>query len=360
MDTQITRLQRYNNLDALRTIAAIGVICMHVRANIGFDVAVWGGTADYVVNTLIAQMGGFVQLFFILSGFSMCCGYYERIKNNEISLNKFYSRRYERILPFFALLVLIDLVVSLVFDGGISAGSIAEAFANLTLMFGFYTTSGMSVIGVGWTLGIIFGFYILFPFFVYLIWNKKRAWFSFAITCVIYVLCCEYFDSGSSLMFRWMCYFVLGGLMYLYKDSIVRFFERKTWLGVVFVLVGFAVVYMIPFSGEGTTETIVGLIKNIIGYGMMIIGALCPDTKLLSNPVSKFVSGVSFEIYLAHMMVFRVIDKLGLATIAGETLVSYILVCIGTTGGALVFAKAYQCVEGIVKKRYEESFTLQT
>lgn len=30
--------KRYNNLDALRTIAAIGVVCMHIRANIGFDV----------------------------------------------------------------------------------------------------------------------------------------------------------------------------------------------------------------------------------------------------------------------------------------------------------------------------------
>ncbi|MCD7847486.1 MAG: acyltransferase [Oscillospiraceae bacterium] len=351
MEVQVTNRQRYNNLDGLRTIAAIGVICMHVRANIGFDVAVWGGTANYVVNSLIAQMGGFVQLFFILSGFSMCCGYYERIKNNEISLNKFYSRRYERILPFFALLVLIDLAVSLVFDGGISAGSLAEAFADLTLMFGFYTTSGMSVIGVGWTLGVIFGFYILFPFFVYLIWNKKRAWFSFAITCVIYVLCCEYFDSGNSLVFMWMCYFVLGGLIYLYKDSIVSFFERKAWLGILFVFVGFAVVYMIPFSGEGATETIVRLLKSMIGYGMMISGALCSDIKLLSNPISKFVSGVSFEIYLAHMMIFRVIDKLGLTTIAGKTLISYIIVCIGTIGGALIFATAYQYVETIIRKR---------
>ena len=70
--------QRYNNLDGLRTIAAIGVILMHVRANIGFEI-IGGGVSDYIINRLIAGMGTFVQLFFIMSGFSMCCGYYVKI-----------------------------------------------------------------------------------------------------------------------------------------------------------------------------------------------------------------------------------------------------------------------------------------
>jgi hypothetical protein len=66
-------------------------------------------------------------------------------------VNNFYNKRYLKILPFFALLVLMDVAVSLMLDGGITVGKIYEAFAKLTLMFGFYTTSGMSVIGVGWT-----------------------------------------------------------------------------------------------------------------------------------------------------------------------------------------------------------------
>lgn len=172
-------MKRYGNLDGLRTIAALGIVLMHVRANIGYIIVSGRGT-DYIINQLIPQLSSFVCLFFIISGFSMCCGYYERIKNNEITLNSFYGKRYRRILPFFSLLVLMDLAVKLLLEGRLAIYDIYEAFADLTLMFGFLPTSNISVIGVGWTLGVIFGFYILFPFFVFLIWTRKRAWIGFA------------------------------------------------------------------------------------------------------------------------------------------------------------------------------------
>lgn len=59
-----------------------------------------GGT-DYLINRLVPHLSSYVYLFFIISGFGMCCGYYEKIKNNEITLNNFYSKRYRKILPFF-------------------------------------------------------------------------------------------------------------------------------------------------------------------------------------------------------------------------------------------------------------------
>ncbi len=36
-------MRKYNNLDGLRTLAAVGVVCMHVLTNIGFKVS-GGGT----------------------------------------------------------------------------------------------------------------------------------------------------------------------------------------------------------------------------------------------------------------------------------------------------------------------------
>jgi peptidoglycan/LPS O-acetylase OafA/YrhL len=41
---------------------------------------------------IISSLGMFVLLFMIISAFSMCCGYYDRIKNNLISPKAFYGR----------------------------------------------------------------------------------------------------------------------------------------------------------------------------------------------------------------------------------------------------------------------------
>lgn len=342
-------MRKYNNLDGLRTFAAGGVVCMHVRTNIGFKIS-GGEYTDYLINSLIAQFGTFVQLFFIISGFGMCCGYYEKMKHQKISLNDFYNKRYSRILPFFALLVLMDLAVSLVLDGGITVGKIYEAFANLTLMFGSYTTSGMSVIGVGWALGVIFGFYILFPFFVYLVWTKKRAWMTLIITMVISYISEVHFAAGKSLCFPWLCYFVAGGLIYLYRVELEEL-VKYIWVGITVTILGFILVFMVQLPVEGNLTILLGTSKELIGLSMIVIGAMCADTKLWCNPASKFISEVSFEIYLAHMMVFRMIEKAGLTRIVRETRLTYLIVCILTIVGVLMFAVLYKTIETKIRKR---------
>lgn len=47
-------MKRYGNIDGLRTIAALGVVLMHVRANIGYKIVSGGGT-DYLINRLAAR-----------------------------------------------------------------------------------------------------------------------------------------------------------------------------------------------------------------------------------------------------------------------------------------------------------------
>lgn len=109
-ETQIKN--HYDNIDGLRAIAAIGVLIMHVMANGAFTIA------DNPIKNVIGSFGVFVQLFFLISGFGLCCGYYERIKNNGISLNSFFNKRYLKIFPYFALLVLIDVAITLITNGG--------------------------------------------------------------------------------------------------------------------------------------------------------------------------------------------------------------------------------------------------
>lgn len=95
---------RFDNLDGLRAISCIGIIGYHVKKWTEMPL---GGIGGRIVSTLTQ----FVPLFLILSGFGMFCGYYERIKNNQISMNDFYIKRYKKLFPYMAFVLLLYVMI---------------------------------------------------------------------------------------------------------------------------------------------------------------------------------------------------------------------------------------------------------
>lgn len=77
----------------------------------------------------------------IISGFAMCYDYYEKIIFNKITLVQFYSKRYAKIWPYFAMLCVLDFIISP------SMGTLYEVFANLTLCFWLLPDANITVIG---------------------------------------------------------------------------------------------------------------------------------------------------------------------------------------------------------------------
>ena len=71
----------------------------------------------------------FIQLLLILSGFAMFCGYYERIKNNQISPNDFYKKRYKKLFPYMTFVLLIYILIERMIPSTI------EALTESTLIF---------------------------------------------------------------------------------------------------------------------------------------------------------------------------------------------------------------------------------
>lgn len=113
-------------------------------------------------------------------------------------IETFYKRRYEKLWPFFALLCILDVVISP------SANSVYEIFANLTMLQGLLPNPQISVVGVSWTLAVIFVFYLLFPFFCFLLFSKKRAWFGFIIAGIYNILCQLYFFDEQHVLGNFM------------------------------------------------------------------------------------------------------------------------------------------------------------
>lgn len=222
--------ERYGTIDGLRMIACIGIMMMHIQANNNYEIT------GYFYNTVIPSFTNFVFLFMTVSAFGMCCGYYEKVMNQTISLSDFYAKRFKKILPFFGVLVLIDVVISP------SRAALFEAFADLTLLFGFLPNAGnISVIGVGWFLGLVFVFYLCFPFFCVLLANKKRAWISFAVSLLYNFVCAEYFEVGRSNILYSACFFLAGELIYLYRKELTKI---SSYITAVFAAASIVVYYL--------------------------------------------------------------------------------------------------------------------
>ena len=83
--------------------------------------------------------------------------------------------------------------------------------------------------------------------------------------------------------------------------------------------------YIVPHS-IGTLK--INEMLVLVLYALWIIYAIGTTSKLFCNRVTKFISGISMEIYLSHMLCFRVIDKIGVTRLFGTGIFSYIFVII--------------------------------
>ena len=82
--------ERYGAIDSLRMIACIGIMMMHLQANNNYEIT------GYFYNTVIPSFTNFVFLFMTVSAFGMCCGYYEKVMKQTISLSDFLCQAIQK------------------------------------------------------------------------------------------------------------------------------------------------------------------------------------------------------------------------------------------------------------------------
>lgn len=312
-----TKVDRYEGIDGLKAYAIIGIILMHVLASGKYDL---GGC---IFEQLIPAFTNLVFLFMMVSGFGMCCGYYQKIVDQRISVEDFYKKRYVKIWPYFALLCVLDLVISP------SKESLFEVFANMTLCQGLLPNAKISVIGVSWTLAVIFVFYMLFPFFCFLIGNKKRAWGVAVVALVFNWLCGDYFNTGRTNIVYDAIYFIAGGLIFLYRKELTRFASKhKVIAGAVLLIATIAYFVLGDFTITMLFFCVAALIYTLG----------CNRGGILANPLVKFLGSICFEIYLCHMVIYRMLEKLHLVHLFGNGLLAYIFTAVAVICGSVVFS----------------------
>lgn len=283
-----TKADRYEGIDGLKAYAIMGIALMHVLANGEY------GIGGFVFERLIPSFTNLVFLFMMVSGFGMCCGYYQKIIDQKISVEDFYKKRYIKIWPYFALLCALDFIISP------SKESLFEIFANLTLCQGLLPNMRIEVIGVSWTLAVIFVFYMLFPFFCFLIGNKKRAWGVAVVALVFNLLCGTYFFDGNHIVDAFSVgftprlnivydaiYFIAGGSIFLYREELAEFAAKyKVIAGAVLLIA--TVAY---FALGGSTLTMLFFCVAALVY---TLGCKRGGYWSIQSPSSSVVSASRF------------------------------------------------------------------
>lgn len=344
----IKRGQHFGGIDGLRTISCFLIIAMHIKANSSYQIN------SFFYNKVVDSWTMLVFLFLIISGFTMSVGYYQKIKNNSIDVETFYKKRIYKSFPFFALLITIDLL----YDFNIN--NLIEGITELTFLFGLLPNNNLSVIGVSWTLGVIFLFYFLFPFFVFLIRDKKSAWFSLAISIVLNQFCQNYFFTSKFVVNDFpyrhafifcLPFFIVGGIIYLYLEEIVNLSKlMKFTLGFV-TLVSIPIYYIIP-------DNYGGIYKPLIIFGTWLTFAVSGKNGFLDNRFMAFFSKISFEMYLAQMLIFRLIEKTIGIYVLGSNVWSYLITFVLTILGLVCFIKLYKLIEKRVKELFVKNGVL--
>ena len=120
-----------------------------------------------------------------------------------------------------------------------------------------------------------------------------------------------------------------GGVVFLYKNPLEEFAKSKKFFVELLAVISVCSYFII---GANTfTLLFVCVMFLLCALGIERNG-------ILINPVTTFISSISFEIYLCHMMIYRAIEKLNFTHLVSNDVVSYVITCIGTILGSVFFA----------------------
>lgn len=162
--------QHYAYIDALRGLAFMGVLSLHVRQRTGDPLPV-------LLEQLAMQGGRGVQLFFVISSLTLILSCRSRFDREHRPLSNFFLRRFFRIVPMFWF----GLVFYFCLEGWASRYEAPAGIgwwhliSTATLTHGWHPTSINSVVPGGWSIAVEMTYYLLIPLLVVWVVNLRRA-----------------------------------------------------------------------------------------------------------------------------------------------------------------------------------------
>jgi len=328
----VISMDRQRNLgfvDALRGVAILMVIVTHVSPATPDVSGLMSSLCSY------GRMG--VQLFFVLSAFTLCLTYADRT-NDPYSVSKFYIRRYLRIAPMYYFGILFYTSLAIV-DGGIESISYTNVGWHFSLLHGLNMAAFNNVVPGGWSIGVEFIFYLIFPFVFNLVHGSFR-WvvIVLALSIIISLGLYSYFvfyiklDINAYSLGYWnfvnqLPVFIVGFLLYIHFSS-SNAEPSSIVLNVIFF--GFTAISLLLYMLKPKFSTVFIPIASAISFYALAI--LFSKYSFLANGALRAIGKVSFSMYLIHFVVIDIVTTFGFGFLApnAKLLLNYLVVTIIT------------------------------
>lgn len=166
----IVQTQYYPFIDGLRGLAVLMVLALHTSMT-------GPPLAQETLRALVSNGRKGVQLFFILSAFTLFSTSFQRFPHEKHPARNFYIRRAFRILPLWWMCI--GLYAFAYQHLGIHFDSLApsawEVLLDASFLFGFSPTHMRPIVAGGWSLFIEESFYWFLPLLFGYVNNIERA-----------------------------------------------------------------------------------------------------------------------------------------------------------------------------------------
>ncbi len=319
-------------LDGLRGIAVLLVLWYHV-----WEIS-WAPapmpSLQFIPETGFAG----VDLFFYISGFVIAYPFVAALARGEAppQWGHFAYRRAIKILPSYVLCIVV--LIAIGYARFANAGdALRDVVTHLLFIHTWWSSTYGSINGVLWTLAVEVQFYAVFPLlwlcFKRVPWLTAGAMVAISLVYRSYAAQCCYHTFMEQLIDNLPGYLDIFAAGMISAHLFVRWREaRRAWTPAVATLAaiaGFAMLtvllqnlWSVRTADQWSTvwqihnRTLVGVAFTFMGLGSLL--AVRAWQRLLANPLLLFFAAISYNLYLYHQALARLMLQWRVPPYAGS------------------------------------------
>lgn len=296
--------QYYKSFDILKFVCAIVIACVYHYQNDFPDVTLFANLP--FVNRLSVYGYMLVELFFIISGFLFFTSYFNKIKNNNLTIDSFLKKRYIRLIFVSGITTFVMFILQ---QSYYLKNNSFWMWGNNDLVNLLFQVSGIqfwlepnivSLNNAVWYISVLLFCYIVF-FYISKLVIKKKNIFIFLIPILVAFLVQKY-----NLNIPLMNYNVTRGLISfgvgVFLSCLINGLKGKKNIS----LFSFIILFILGLLYIFLDDSIVGnlfLFLTFIVYPLLILFLVSIDNKLkfINNKFTKYLGNLSFGIYLWNL-----------------------------------------------------------